>query len=198
MSIALELVCCRYPDQDKDPVTSDSLVTTLSLLAPVIFSFCTPLLPFLSGPHLQHWRWLPRLVGNKILIHVSLYLVSLIILWCEGSGKGNVIGICGSGVRCGAGAGFWGGGPCCLVTYHWSRPQLCGASVGVSCVSRSSEGGDRSRRHSRSDCGSYRTVTAGRGKPRHNAPPPSVHHCHTTPLHHVTTTSYSYCRSTLC
>ena len=48
MSIALELVCCRYPDQDKDPVTSDSLVTTLSLLAPVIFSFCTPPLPFLS------------------------------------------------------------------------------------------------------------------------------------------------------
>ena len=124
VSIALELVCCRYPDQDKDPVTSDSLVTTLSLLAPVIFSFCTPLLPFLSGPHLQHWRWLPRLAGNKILIHVSLYLVSLIILWCEGSGKGNVIGICGSGVRCGAGAGFWGGGHGCLVTYHWPRPQL--------------------------------------------------------------------------
>ena len=147
----------------------------------------------LSCRHLRYWRWLPRLAGNKILIHVSLDLVSLIIFWCEGSGKGNVIGICSSGGRV--------QGRRSLLSCHLSLAQAPALSVPVlvsAVCPRSSEGGDRSRRHSRSDCGSYRTVTAGRGKPRHHAPPPSAHHCHTTPLHHVTTTSYSYCRSTLC
>lgn len=126
------------------------------------------------------------------MIHVSLYLVSLIIFWCEGSGKGNVIGVCSSGVRCGTGAGKEV--PVVLSPITVPGPSSDGASVGVSCVSTEQRGAETGAGDTLA-LTVVRTVTAGRGKPRHNAPPPSVHHCHTTPLHHVTTTSYSYCRS---